>query len=435
MKSISRSARGLSSVAIFAFSAGSNAAWGQAEELNPSGGDDTQLLQDALRECANVPSPCNLRLGAGVFQTDVLLVEGFNGSITGHGQGRTILRALPELRSGERPFDDEPTLEAPYPVLLHFYGNSHVSISKLTIEVPEGTTVAPYGHFSFPGAGIENALIAAITVAGHREAKLVLKDVTIAGADVVDAPNFSTLTSAVQFGGEIRNGEGNDRTLKLQRGRFSARNLELQRTGTGIWLQDAEDTHALIVGNELDVRTYGILATDVGSSTVDILLNSIRAGLEGVLLSRDTRPSEAPTDYMVALNRIRVNVDETAPSVGPSYDGVGVFDWSGAPETLNFDADIWANEVILGPNVIAGFGVDSDGPGEIRLVGNRVGGEPPLDSSIRVDLSRGTHIVRNELDQNDPALVDVHLSATTHEARVVEPGDNVLDEGDDNEVQ
>ena len=87
--------------------------------------------------------------------------------------------------------------------------------------------------------------------------------------------------------------------------------------------------------------------------------------------------------------------------------------------------------------MIAGFAVDSDGPGEIRLIGNRVLGEPPLDSGITVGSlasSRGTQIVRNDLDENDPALVDVHLSATTHEAQVVEPGDNVLDEGEDNEV-
>ena len=271
-------------------------------------------------------------------------------------------------------------------MLLHFYGNSRVSISKLTVEVPEGTTVAPYTVLGFPDGIIENALIAAISVAGDRNAELALEDVTIIGADVEDAPNFSTVTSAVQFGGEIRDAEDNDRTRKLQSGSFKARDVVVRRTGVGIWLQDAEKSDVLIADNELDVRTYGILTSDVGSSTVDIMLNDIRTELEGVLLSQNTRPSDSPTDYTVALNRIRVNVDGTAaPVLGPSYDGVGVYDWSGMPETVNFNADIWANEAILGPNVGLGFAIDSDGPGEIRLIGNRITGEPPLDSGIRVE--------------------------------------------------
>jgi hypothetical protein len=62
------------------------------------------------------------------------------------------------------------------------------------------------------------------------------------------------------------------------------------------------------------------------------------------------------------------------------------------------------------------------------------GDEPPLDAGIVVDLSRGTLILGNDLDQNDPALIDVHLSATTHEVRVIGLGDRVLNEGMDNDV-
>ena len=308
--------------------------------------------QEALRQCANVRKPCELRLGAGVFQTDVLLAEGFNGSITGRGQGRTIASgaagASVRRAAVRRRADARSTVSGAAALLP---ATARVSISKLTVEVPEGTTVAPYRDSGFiPDVGIiENALMAAIAVAGDREARLALRDVTIAGADVEDAPNFSTLTSAVQFGGEVRAAEDNDRTRKLQRGRFSARNVEVRRSGTGIWLRDAENSSAIIAGNELDVRTYGILAIDVGSSTVDILLNDIHAGLEGVLLAQEhSSVGRADRLYGGAEQDRRERRRHGAPADGVSYDGVGVYDWAETPESLNFNADIWANEVTLG---------------------------------------------------------------------------------------
>jgi hypothetical protein len=52
-----------------------------------------------------------------------------------------------------------------------------------------------------------------------------------------------------------------------------------------------------------------------------------------------------------------------------------------------------------------------------------------------VELSRGTYIAHNDLESNDPALIDVHLLPTTSEVRVIEPNDNVRDEGDGNIVE
>jgi hypothetical protein len=342
-----------------------------SRELHPNGSDDTAQLQEALRECASSYEPCDLRLGEGVFNTDVLLVEGFNGSITGRGQERTIIRALPKLRSGPRPFDDEPSLENPYPVLLHFYGNSKVSISKLTIEVPAGIAVDEYRQIGLPPQAppITTTLISALVVAGDRNAELEISRVTILGAGVESGPPFSTLISGVLYEGEVRGFGADDRTMKLQDGRLKAHQNEIRGTELGFWLADADNIDAVIAGNELHVRGLGIYSRDLGGSRVVLLSDDISAESEGIFASQESRPPMNPSDYTIALNRIRVNEEGTAP--GPSFDGVSVADVSGEPEALILNADFFFNDIVLGPNVFAGIGVFSDGPGDIRVIGNR----------------------------------------------------------------
>ncbi len=407
-----------------------------APELLPSGGDDTAQLQAALAGCVDPFTACDIRLGEGVFNTDVLLVSGFNGRISGHGRDLTTIRAIPKTRNGPLPFDEEPTLESPYPVLLHFADNSKVAISNLTIDVPLGTTTDPYTQEVFPDFITTNALIAAVVVDGDGEATLDVQHVKVVGADDNTAPNFSTITAAVIFRGEVRISAESDRSRKLTYGRLTASDNEFFHTGVGLWAADADNVDAAVVTNHLDVRTYGILTEDLGASRFSALLNHIAAGLEGVLLSQNKRPSELPTDYSIGLNRVHVNEFGTAPFdiVGPSYDGIGVYDWSEQAETFNVNASIWANEIQVGVTTFAGIGIFSEGIGNVEVIGNCIWGQAAIDASVVVDQSRGTLVAHNDLNNNPKKLIDVRLGLDSRDVRVYEKYDTVVDEGTNNTV-
>lgn len=428
--------------AWLALIASSGAAYA-APEIQPAGtGDDTARLQAALSGCTNQQKACDIRLGAGIFYTDVLLAKGFNGAITGRGQGRTVIRPLAHrpLRSTPLPFIDEPTLAQPYPVLLHFANNSRITISGLTLEFPSSMTVMPY-EVPYPGNGgvvLTDTLVAAILVDGERHTELKISNVTIIGADN-DSYDGSNVSSGVRFEGPIRYSGGVDQTRKMQRGRIYAFNNRMQRTGYGIQALFANQVEGLFNGNKMDVRIYGISIRDLGASKVTAVRNDIDAELSGFLIGESPEQAPAtPSDYDIAWNRIRVN--ETGLAVDPTggYAGIGVVQFSTlaevpVPETFISDVTLFANDITIPEHPVqAGVFVAGDGKSDVRIIGNRIRGAP-YDTGIFVDASRGTLIAANDLRGVDPPNEDVHLTASTRQCKVVEPGDTVLDEGTGNQ--
>jgi hypothetical protein len=414
------------------------------QELRPQGtGDDTVQLQAALSSCTSPHKPCDLRLGAGVFYTDVLLVKGFNGAITGHGQGRTVIRPLAyrALRSTPLPFIDEPTLAQPYPIFMHFANNSKVAISKLTFEFPSQMAVMPY-EVPYPGEGgstITQSLVSAILVDGDRDAELIMTLVTIVGADN-DTYDGSNISSAVRFEGQVRYSGGVDQTRKLQRGRLVAHGNRIQRSGYGIQVLEANHVEGLVVDNTIDARIYAISFLDLGASKLAAIRNTIDAELDGVFVGQipGLAPKE-PSEYLIAQNKVRVNATGGALDSTGGYGGVSVFDFAAysdpvVPETIKSDITIWDNDITVADNPVKdGIDVSGDGSGKIRIIGNRIRGAP-FDSGIFVDLSRGTFIAGNDLRAIDPPNRDVHLTSTTRDCRVIEPGDTILDDGAGNHV-
>jgi hypothetical protein len=414
------------------------------QELSPSGSeDDTAQLQAALSQCTNARKPCDVRLGSGVFYTDVLLVKGFHGAITGHGQGKTIIRPLAHraLRSTPLPFFAEPTLDQPYPVLLHFANGGRVTISKLTLEFPSSMTVMPYDFYLIGpyGVGITDSLLAAILVDGERSAELLMRKVTIIGSDNKSYYG-SNLFNAVRFEGQLRFSAGSDLTRKLQHGRFVAYDNFVERTGNGFSVEDTNDIVGLAVSNEVDARVYALILTNLSGSKFGALRNTIRAELEGIFVAQTPeRPPQTQSDYLLAQNIINVNENNNALDPAGGYDGIGVFDFAAYEtpprrETFLANVTIWDNDITVADNIVLnGISVSGDGEGDIRVIGNRIYGAP-IDAGIFVDLSRGTVVARNDLDAVAAGVADIHLTATTRECRVYEPNDTVLDEGTGNQV-
>jgi hypothetical protein len=430
--------------AAYLFVVLSGALYAHPRELTPSGtGDDTAKLQAALSACSHQQQSCDLRLGAGAFYTDVLLAQGFRGSIRGRGVHRTVIRPLAHqaLRSAALPFITEPTLAEPYPILLHFADNSKVDISDLSLEFPAGMTVTPY-EVPYPGEGgtlITTSLVAAILVDGDRDAELTATRLRIIGTDN-DTYDGSNISSAIRFEGQVRYSEGIQTTRKLARGRLSVDDVRIQRSGFGIQALDANHIEGLIIGNRIDARIYAVSLLDLGASKLAVLDNSIDAELDGIVVfqSADLAP-KAPSDFLIAKNKIRVN--ETGGALDPAggYGGISVLDFSAysdpiIPETIKSDITIFGNDIQVADNPVKdGIDVSGDGSGKISVVGNRIRGTP-FDSGIFVDLSRGTFIAGNDLRTLDPPNRDIHLTSTANHCRVIQPGSTVLDEGSNNQV-
>ena len=106
------------------------AARGKVIKVLPSGGDDTDELMAAFNEAKVAGSGSTVQLVAGEYHIGFVLVEGFVGSFTGAGMGKSIIVPLPDL-----PYLDLYELNLA-PVLVKFLrGNVRISdMSFLNLE-------------------------------------------------------------------------------------------------------------------------------------------------------------------------------------------------------------------------------------------------------------------------------------------------------------
>jgi hypothetical protein len=98
----------------------------------PGGGDDTENLLNAFAEAMSYGPGNEVRLGEGIFHTDLIEVRDFCGSFTGGGKGKTIITTIDDLSIDKT---DDLNL---YPVLLKFVGGN-VTMSGMTITTPPGS--------------------------------------------------------------------------------------------------------------------------------------------------------------------------------------------------------------------------------------------------------------------------------------------------------
>jgi hypothetical protein len=262
-----------------------------------------------------------------------------------------------------------------------------------------------------------------------------------------DSFEGSNMASALRFEGQLRYVDGVNRTRVMQKGKLVILDSDVERSGFGFQALDANRLHALIVGNRLDSRIYAISLQDLGASRIAVIRNDIDAELDGVLVSQtpELRP-RSPSKFLIARNTVRVNETGGATELDPAggYGGISVFDFAAQPpegeppigETFKSDITIYDNDVTASAKypVMDGIDIWNDGTGDIRVINNRIRGAP-FDSGIFVNLSRGTFIAKNDLTSINPPNSDIHLTETTRECRVFEPGDTVLDEGSGNRVR
>lgn len=259
---------------IFAAISATGLADSKAIHLTPNGSDDTGQLQAALESCSGAKPRCRIVLSEGVFHTDVLLVRHFKGRIRGQGAGHTIVRPIAgrPLRSTDVPFLNDPTLEEPYPILMHFADGGEIQLADFTLEFPQAMEVEAY---TVGGSPVVDALLSAIMVDGTEDAKLLVSRLEIIATERPPETSLfgSALLNAIRFEGQIRLADPSDPndagalTRPLGSGTFIAHDTSIRGAGLGFALRDLRDVNARIVDNDVQgARFIGVFLTDMGNS-------------------------------------------------------------------------------------------------------------------------------------------------------------------------
>jgi hypothetical protein len=398
--------------------------------LTPSGVDDTAQLQAALETCSGATSECKIVLSSGIFQTDVLLVQNFRGRITGQGAGQTVIRPVTDrpLRSADHVFMNEPTLDEPYPVLLHFHDGGEIRLSDFTLEFPPSMEVEPYDTGS-PNV-IEDALLSAIMADGGKTTARL----SVSGLEIIAAPRDelvpfgSNLLNAIRFEGQLLFSA----PTRLANGEFKADDTRIQGAGLGFALRDVDSVKATIVDNEVvNARLVAIFLTDMGDSQIKVTGNRVSCELVGVQIARGfglTTVSENPSRFHIAENDIVI--DEFGTSLFGPGDGIAFLDVTGLGGIDS--VKITDNSILLGAEPFDGVFILGDQQ-NVHVKKNKISGSA-LDAGISIWESTGTRTSHNQFDDLQAGLADVWLTDTTSDCIIKEPDATILDEGSNNDV-
>ena len=145
---IIRSLIGLTAVFLVAASGQASADCGAAVEIGPSSitvtpesGADTENLQCALEHAADNGIP-TVSLDEGAFDIASVSVTGFDGTLTGKSQSKTVVNIIA----------DGVDCDAPDPSALRFYAGAP-SVEKMTLVIGEmcgasGARASAVGFYS-----------------------------------------------------------------------------------------------------------------------------------------------------------------------------------------------------------------------------------------------------------------------------------------------
>jgi hypothetical protein len=118
--------------------------------VSPSGGNDTHNIQAAFNAAVAAGPGSTVQLSAGHFYTNTIVVQNFDGTLKGAGEGQTVidtLRGNPKTPDAlgvalTDPNDPAASLE-PFPSLINFDGGT-VSVSGMSFDITSASPAAPF---------------------------------------------------------------------------------------------------------------------------------------------------------------------------------------------------------------------------------------------------------------------------------------------------
>jgi hypothetical protein len=174
----------LAALAATAAAPAAGAAPGSRSCLAPTGADDSARLQAELERCAGAGLRCVVELCAGVFETGILRVRDFRGTLRGAGSRATVLHARPDLPVNPRVgfFRDDPMSPAtdPWPYLLQLVeGRARVQDLGILIPDPPGPSRPTTGWTLLEGFDPLYELRGAILLTGRGRVDFELRRVRV----------------------------------------------------------------------------------------------------------------------------------------------------------------------------------------------------------------------------------------------------------------
>jgi hypothetical protein len=406
--------------------------------LAPSGGDDTAALQEALDGCSagsGSTGRCTVTLCAGVFDTGILRVRDFRGTLRGKGPERTVLRARPDLHVSEdlRDFFREdpfhPTQAWPY--LVQFIeGRGRVEDLGILIPAPPPGSEPTTGWYLLDDGPIFE-LRGGLLVTGREPVDFEVREVRIDAED----PGSDLGTTAfhgVEFGGLLHDPDdpGVFPVFPV-RGRFQVTDSVFEGVLTGTPLGELTAAQVRVARNRYR-STIAAEVIDADRSWIVISGNRWVVSYRGVQVRQnlDGAPSRA-SRVLVHANRGAVE-----PLFAGFGDGLSFQDPAGDLPDPGATV-LWATrnrfELGSGDEAVAS-GITANGAGRLRLARNRLAGR--AGTGVEVDTTNGCRVLGNSVQRLETGTgPDLRLGPGTSDClAVVSPDDAVVDEGVANRV-
>jgi len=400
--------------------------------LAPGGDDDTAALQAELDRCSGATRPCTVTLCAGTFQTGILRVRDFRGTLRGRGPERTILRALPDLPVSKNsrdffrddPFD--PTRAWPY--LVQFIeGRGRVEDLGILVPAPPPGSDPTTGWYLLDDGPIFE-LRGAVLFTGRRPVDFEVRDVRVEAGDP-ESDLGTTTFHGIEFGGLLydsaADGPGTFPVFPV-RGSCRVTDSTFDGVLVGTPLAELAAAKVLVARNRYR-STIAVEVIDADRSAIGVLANRWTVSYRGVQVRQnlDGAPSRA-SEILVDANRGRV-----APLFAGLGEALSYQDPAGASPDPGATA-LWVtrNRFDVGSgDEAAASGITAKGAARLRLAGNRLSGT--AGAGLEVDATSGCRIVANTVQELDTGTgPDLHLGHDTSDClAVVGPDDVVLDEG------
>jgi hypothetical protein len=404
--------------------------------LAPSGGDDTAALQAALDGCSGARRSCTVRLCAGVFDTGILRVRDFRGTLRGAGARATVLTAHPDLPvnpNAQGFFRDDPFGPDPWPYLLQFVeGRATIQDLGIRVPVPPAGARPTTGWALFEGSDPTYELRGALLLTGRDPARFEVSRVRVTAEPDPASALETTAFHGVEFGGLLFD-EAAPEPFPVfpARGSFELSDSVVLGVLNGAPLGELEQANVRVSRNRFR-SAVAVELIDADRSQVAIVQNRWKVSYRGVqvLQNLDGAPSRAS----------RILVDANRGSLVPFFPGIG--DGISFQDPIDASPEpggsvLWVTGNRLGLGSAAGAatsGITVRGAARPRLAENRLSGA--AGTGVEVDVTSRCRVQDNSFRGLDTAGgPDLRLGPETSDCvAVVGPRDLVQDEGVNNRV-
>ncbi len=375
-----------------------------------------------------------MRLCAGVFDTGILRVKDFRGTLRGAGARATVLRARPDLEvsaNAQGFFRDEPFGSEPWPYLLQFVeGRAAIRDLGILIPAPPAGSRPTTGWTLFEGFDPTFELRGALLLTGRDPVDFEVSRVRVRAERDPASELETTAFHGIELGGLLFNPDDTGAfPVFPAQGRFEVTGSEILGVLNGTPVGEIAGAHVRVAHNRFR-SAVAVDLIDADRSQVAIVSNRWDVSYRGVQVRQnlDGSPSRASG----------ILVDDNEGSLAPFAPGVG----DGIAFQDPFDATpepggsvLWAtrNRLTLGSGASpAASGITVAGSSRLKLSGNRLSGAAGI--GIDVDVANGCLVLRNSFRGLETGTgPDLHLGSETSDCVAwVGKRDLVQDDGVNN---